>query len=136
MLHSSKLVHVDEKNLTLFTQNLVQNTMTFFVSSKTDAKRLKNYKHQTMLEKRKYTYFTVWELKDSSQICKKTQNKVFLSVLDPWLISIPKWSTLKMFSPVILLLLTLKLCSLVWNLKKNAGNFTELVSCAAGNYFM
>ena len=36
------LVHVDAKNLTLFTQNLVQNLMGWFLASKTTWKWLKN----------------------------------------------------------------------------------------------
>ena len=50
-----------------------------------------------------------------------------------WLSSISKWSPLKVFSPVILLLLTLRMRSLVWNLIKNAANFTVLVCCTAAN---
>ena len=44
---------------------------------------------------------------------KKTKRNFF--VLDSWLPSIPKWSPVKAFSPVILFLLTLKTQSLVWN---------------------
>ena len=118
MLRTSKLVHVDPKHLALYIQNLVEKRMRFFLAFKTYRKWLKNCKNQTMLEKHKYMYFAVWGLKHCSQICKNTQNKVSSPLLDPWLPSIPKWSPLKVFSAIILLLLTLRTRSSVWNLKK------------------
>ena len=51
-----------------------------------------------------------------------TQNKVFSSLLCLWLPSISKRSPLKVLLPVILFLLALRARSLVWNLKKSAGN--------------
>ena len=57
LLRSSKLVHVDAKNLVLFTQNLEQNRVSLLPASKMHRKWLKNCKNQTMVEKRKYTYF-------------------------------------------------------------------------------
>ena len=38
LLRSSKLVHLDDKNLTCFIQNLVQNLMKLLSSSKNDTK--------------------------------------------------------------------------------------------------
>ena len=62
-MHSTKLVRVDAKNLSLFTQNFVWNGVSLLLASKTQRKWLKNCKNQIMLEKRKYTYFAVWGLK-------------------------------------------------------------------------
>ena len=63
-----------------------------------------------------------WEfnfvIEDIKIFSKNTQNKIFSSLLDLWLRSIPKWSPLNVLPPVILLLLTLRTRSSVWNLKK------------------
>ena len=46
LLCSGKLVHVDKKNLALFTQNLVQKRMRSFLASKTHRKWLKSAKNK------------------------------------------------------------------------------------------
>ena len=47
------------QTLVLFSQNLVLNWVSLLLVSKTHRKWLKNWKNQTMLEKRIYTYFSV-----------------------------------------------------------------------------
>ena len=65
---------------------------------------------------------------------QKYQKQSFSSLLYLWLPPISKRSPLKVFLPVKLLLLTLRTRFLVGNLKKkNSGNSTLLVFCAAAN---
>ena len=58
---------------------------------------------------------------------QKHPTNFFPSLLDSWLPSVPKWSPLKAFSLVLLVLLTQWTRSSVSNLWKNAGNFAVLV---------
>ena len=66
-------------------------------------------------------------------ILQKYLKPSFSSLLDSWFSTISESSLLKVFSPVISLLLTLRTCPLVQNLKKNTGNFTVLVCCTAAS---
>ena len=106
------------KSLSLFTQKLVWDWVSLLLASKMYGKWLQNCKNQAMLEKRRYPYFAVSGQKHRQQICKNTWNQVVLSLIDSWLSSTSKRSPLKAFSPVISLLLTLRTCSSVKNLKK------------------
>ena len=67
------------------------------------------------------------------QNLKNTTKKVFSSVLDSWLPSVVKWSSLKVTSLVTLVCLTLWACTSVWNLLKLAYNFALVVRFTAGN---
>ena len=89
--------------------------MNSLLASKTTGNGLKIAKTKQCL---KNIHIHISQLKHWPQIIKNTQDKVFSSLLNPCLPSISKWSPLKVFSSVILLLLTLRTCSSVWNLKK------------------
>ena len=98
MLSSSKLVDADGKSFAVFTRSLVRKKIDLRLASGNYRKWLKYCKNQTMLEKRKYTYFLVYVLRVWSQLCKNTQNKYFLSLLNPLLPSMSKGSPIKVFS--------------------------------------
>ena len=82
--------------------------MSLLLAFKNQRKLPESCKNQTILKKHIHTCFALSGIKHWSQIMKKTQKKVFSSLLNPWLPSIPKRSPLNVFSPVILLLLTLE----------------------------
>ena len=70
MLHIKKLVDLDAKNITCFSQNLVQNLMSLVQAPKSNMKWLKNSNNQTMLKKRVYAYFTAQGLYLRLRVCR------------------------------------------------------------------
>ena len=55
----NKIVHLDAKNITCFTQNLVQNLLSLVLASKSNGKWFKSSDNYIGLEKYLYTYFVV-----------------------------------------------------------------------------
>ena len=54
---SNKLVHLSAKNVAIIIQNLMWNWVSLLLTLKNLRKTYKNCKNQTMLAKRRYTYF-------------------------------------------------------------------------------
>ena len=65
-----------------FTQNLVRNAVGLVLVPKTNRKRHKTCKNQTMFEKLKYPYFAVYGLIHRSKIYPNNWNNVFPSLFE------------------------------------------------------
>ena len=101
--------------------------MVLFLVSKTHRNWPINCKKQTMHEKHNYTCFWSKRYSTFHNLEKIPKTISFSSFLDPWLYKILQQYRLNLFSSVILLLLTLRSRTSVWNSKRNGCNFAVLV---------
>ena len=98
MLHSSKLIHVDAKNISPFIDNVMHNSVSLIPAPKNNRKLFKTCKNQTWFGKRECTLSFSLGLKHKSRLCRRTKNRAFSSCSDLLLPPSPQESWMKAFS--------------------------------------